>query len=787
MTATSNEEMHLSEAETESRYRRLARLLSARWRPYLGWSVLIGCAVLAMLPAWAVRANNWVDLGRYQTALEGIGPLGVLVAWWIMGWRHPRGIVRYRVWRALAGTLLAAFAGLFLLSQLLLGWIPGPILVIRAVVFERSVYGLWQQVAATWAGAFGRLALWWSGVQAGGASQDNLVFAGLAGIVLWMLGVATALLARRSRQGFLAAAPALWLLGAILLYSRSGQILLPFGLGIALLLQLLLDHNQLLQRWASQGLDYSTGLFTDRLMLVIGAGLLLLTAAAIMPNLYIEPLVDRYYERMRPVYASLEETADRFFPGVKGVSRLGSGGLSGGLPNEFLLSAGPELGDAVVMRVRTSDSAGYGYPYESGFDRGSPPGHYMRGGTLAHYDGRGWSNPDLSYREDASAGEALAEIREGRKEVVQSVALSFSTQALYAAPEPVEASVDLRLGLRAAGDIVALWSRERSYTVVSATPAITEEMLAAEPSWDDLRELPPGYQIHLQLPDTITQRTRDLAAELTEGLDGPYAKAQAIEDYLRSYEYDLHVSEPPEDVEDVADYFLFDLQRGYCDYYATAFVALARLSGLPTRFATGFAIGNWDPADSVWIITEAEAHSWPEVYFPTYGWIPFEPTAGRPSLVRTGLPQNAVAASEASGGAATVEETSEIEWNWQMLFWLIPLGLLVWGAVAALRSAARKREDPWLGLLRWGSKAGRPMTEDQTILEYGGGLADYVATDQTHRVDSARIASQEIRSLAGAVNLSKYAPAGLREQAGADARQHWDRLRDYLRSLRRRR
>ncbi|MEZ4611514.1 MAG: transglutaminase domain-containing protein [Caldilineaceae bacterium] len=34
---------------------------------------------------------------------------------------------------------------------------------------------------------------------------------------------------------------------------------------------------------------------------------------------------------------------------------------------------------------------------------------------------------------------------------------------------------------------------------------------------------------------------------------------------------------------DVADYFLFDLQRGYCDYYATAFVVLARLAGLPTR------------------------------------------------------------------------------------------------------------------------------------------------------------------------------------------------------------
>lgn len=29
-----------------------------------------------------------------------------------------------------------------------------------------------------------------------------------------------------------------------------------------------------------------------------------------------------------------------------------------------------------------------------------------------------------------------------------------------------------------------------------------------------------------------------------------------------------------------------------------------------------------------YVITNADAHSWPEVYFPTYGWLPFEPTPG---------------------------------------------------------------------------------------------------------------------------------------------------------------
>ena len=52
--------------------------------------------------------------------------------------------------------------------------------------------------------------------------------------------------------------------------------------------------------------------------------------------------------------------------------------------------------------------------------------------------------------------------------------------------------------------------------------------------------------------------------------------------------YDLDVPAPPQD-QDVADYFLFDLKKGYCDYYASAMVVLARLSGLPARFVSGYS------------------------------------------------------------------------------------------------------------------------------------------------------------------------------------------------------
>ena len=226
-------------------------------------------------------------------------------------------------------------------------------------------------------------------------------------------------------------------------------------------------------------------------------------------------------------------------------------------------------------------------------------------------------------------------------------------------------------------------------------PALDETELDALPAWGTENPLPPEYAIYLALPDTITQRTRDLARELTADEPTMYAKATAIEEYLRQIPYDLEISAPPEGVTDVADYFLFDLRRGYCDYYATAFVVLARLSGLPTRFVTGFAPGSWLPNEQQWVITEAEAHSWPEVYFPEVGWVRFEPTAYRPQEPRIGLPDS----SDLVGAAVPFEPLPPPEplRAWLPLWWAalvaVPLVAVAWGAVywraPARRSVAR--------------------------------------------------------------------------------------------------
>lgn len=757
-----------------------AALWLERWlRPAFGWGALLICMALAALPAVALRANQWLALGSLQTVLEWLGPLAVAATWLVWGWRTEQQKRREPVIGAARGFGIVLL-GAVVVSQLLLTWAPGP-----ARVWQALQAGTWSsvlpEVLGRWS-AFGeRSLLWWQGVQAGGAAQDNLVFGALAGGVIWLLGVLTGWLARRTRQGYAAAVPSLWLLGTILLYGTSGRHLLIIGLALTIFLQLLFDHGLLVKRWTALRLDYSPGLLLDRVLSVLSAAVLVLTVAAVMPNLYFMPLVRQYYVWIAPLNEQAEAFAERLFPDMRASSRLHGGGLGEGMPNEFLLQGGPAVSQVEVMRVRTNEAA---VSAEAPYEEAAPPGRYMRGGTLTVYDGRGWSNLATGSQKPIEADTRwTADDLWGRKLVVQSVILDVGSALLYAAPEPVEVSVAMRLHRRGDEDLIAMYSRERSYTVISAVPAVDEAMLRDLPEWG--AALPPEMAMHLELPETVTERTRALAAEIVAGRPTAFDRASAIESYLRQYEYDLDVPAPPDGVIDVADYFLFDLQRGYCDYYATAFVVLARLAGLPTRFATGFAPGKWVPMEHVFSVTEAEAHSWPEVYFPQVGWVQFEPTAGRSPLTRIAAPQF----SRNAGGSGLIPAMPALpdepaRWNWETALWLAPLALLVWGGAAGWINWQRRREDPWLGLMRWGRQAGRPIEAGETVLEYGSNLADYVLQTAQREADAGRNAAREMEALSDEVSALRYGPEDIKPSARARAVAHWERLRQYLRRIR---
>ena len=177
------------------------------------------------------------------------------------------------------------------------------------------------------------------------------------------------------------------------------------------------------------------------------------------------------------------------------------------------------------------------------------------------------------------------------------------------------------------GDLASL----RAESAVTGYEAFS--YVLAEPPLSDGEQTYPNwiYGRYLDLPEDLPQRVIDLAHGLTDEIDDPYEKALVIQRYLRTYEYTLELPPPPPD-QDVADYFLFDLKKGYCDYYATAMVVLARSVGLPARMAVGYASGAYEPESASYQVTRGDAHSWVEIYFVGTGWVPFEPTAARPGI-----------------------------------------------------------------------------------------------------------------------------------------------------------
>lgn len=127
-------------------------------------------------------------------------------------------------------------------------------------------------------------------------------------------------------------------------------------------------------------------------------------------------------------------------------------------------------------------------------------------------------------------------------------------------------------------------------------------------------------------PDSVT----GLAEEITANAASDFERARLLQDhFLQSgnFEYDLNVAQR-HDVNSIED-FLFVVEAGYCEQFASTFASMARSIGLPARVAVGFTWGEWNDARQEYIVRGEHAHAWPEVYFAGAGWVVFDPTPGR--------------------------------------------------------------------------------------------------------------------------------------------------------------
>ena len=173
------------------------------------------------------------------------------------------------------------------------------------------------------------------------------------------------------------------------------------------------------------------------------------------------------------------------------------------------------------------------------------------------------------------------------------------------------------------------------YSPASSLAGITYSATsyAIDPSRAQLEAVPPptglpGLAPDLQLPPSYrTAALEQLAQAQTSGQATELGKVDALANWLSSPPFRYSLSAAPFGSAAGLTSFLTTTRTGYCVQYAYAMTVLSRLLGIPARFVTGYTTGVPGKGGS-YVVTTHDAHAWTEVYFPTFGWIRFEPTPG---------------------------------------------------------------------------------------------------------------------------------------------------------------
>jgi transglutaminase-like putative cysteine protease len=226
-----------------------------------------------------------------------------------------------------------------------------------------------------------------------------------------------------------------------------------------------------------------------------------------------------------------------------------------------------------------------------------------------------------------------------------SIPVAFAAPGLHLA-------YSLGGGFTRIGDV----PRGTTYHVWSYQPRPTPTQLArTKPVYPDLIEtlgsflsvdagvyVPPfgtpnrDVKVEEVFRDPLVRQYRPLyetARRIVGNVSNPYAATVRLEGWLRSddFTYDAQPPRTRRGTPPLVD-FVMRTRRGYCQHFAGAMALMLRYLGIPARVAAGFTSGRYDGGKGEWTVTDHEAHTWVEVWFRGYGWLPFDPTPGRGEL-----------------------------------------------------------------------------------------------------------------------------------------------------------
>jgi transglutaminase-like putative cysteine protease len=253
------------------------------------------------------------------------------------------------------------------------------------------------------------------------------------------------------------------------------------------------------------------------------------------------------------------------------------------------------------------------------FPAGAPPAPamYWRGPTLGHFDGRTWRP---IRRELGQAPRPQVSFDEGGQVLRYRTTLEpHSRRWLFALDVPVE--------LPRAPDLAVAIAPE--FDVLAGDPVVARVRYEGAARLDariGLNETRLSLQEWLQLPPGGARRTMEMAARWrAEEPDAARLVERALAMFRdNGFRYTLS---PPLLEDDPVDGFLFGTRAGFCEHYSSAFVVLMRALDIPARVVTGYQGAEHNPSDDYWIVRQADAHAWAEVWLDGQGWVRVDPTS----------------------------------------------------------------------------------------------------------------------------------------------------------------
>lgn len=571
--------------------------LVVSWEELLTFSLML-VALLAVVIS--VERANWVD----EMPTLTVAALAGLLSGWILGRTHAPGPLLH-----LVGIAIGAVVVIGMVMQTL----------------RLSNPALESGIGARWSELWERVGIWSDQLVAGDVSTDPLPFVLLVVFAAWALAYIAAWAVVRWKNPWLALVPG----GVALLTNISylpGQPSLEFivFLFAGILLFARLHLLSTVERWEGERAEAPQWLSLEVLNLATWLGVILIVVAWIVPTANNwGPLTSAWEGVVGPIEGRVDRVG-RLFTGINSKQPLEAHTFGPVLPlkDSIRLDADP------LFAVQTEEP------------------RYLRGATYDEYGLNGWkqTNVDEGDLAPTPLDEAAFGTEQTRSQFRRPVAVevqvtdAIARDRLFAVGEPLAAdrAADLLTG-PAAEDIVGLGAADnvddgdRYVTVGSVSGATVDRLVTSSPDYPDwVRER------YLQLPEDLPQEVRERARQIAGTDRVPFVVASNIERYLReNYPYSTSVGQRPP-LRDAVTHFLFNAQRGYFDYHASAMAVMLRAVGIPARLAIGFALDGAarDPQTNLITVSEQNSWAWTEVYFPGYGWIEFNPTPGLATVVR---------------------------------------------------------------------------------------------------------------------------------------------------------